>query len=481
MIATSSHGFDKKMQLLALAFGVVAVLLGAFMPFYVDLLGDHLAKLVALPAVIFFVFLVMIDRKLSLMLILVLRSAADNLLELTRFSLGGYQIGVGGLINAAVIMIAVMLVIENPKSTSKYITTSWIVFLLLTLFGLIISPAKADALRSWLAFVSYFAIFSSAVHFIKNEKDFRQCIRLILISSLLPVLYSFVDVALHHAAGGPEGFRLRSTFAHPNVLAFYLTLIIPLLFYFIQTMPQSKNDFPRFFLACYLLLLIGLLLLTKTRSAWMVCLLTFLLYGLFFERRYLLYLLVLGVIAVCIPAVRERFTDLTEGNQVITYGRLNSFAWRLYIWKSALHWMQLSSYFLGNGLQSFRDYSRVFFPAAGQNEFGAHSVYVQLLFEMGIVGLTAFLTLFGLVFNELKKLIQFDRLLAFFMLMVVVNFLICAFSDNMLDYLSFNWYLWFVIGISCTYLRTLISKDNECLRICRLSGSANLTQIKTAI
>lgn len=453
MMTTFTQVSDRKTQILVFAILGMAMLVGALMPAYVDLLGDHLAKLAALPALLFFAFLVVYDRKLSLMMIIVVRSAGDNLLELTRFSLGGYQIGVGGLINASVIVIALMLALENPKTTPKYITISWVVFLILTFIGLILSPAKGDALRSWLALVSYFAIFSSAVHFIQTEKDLRLCIKLILLSSLVPALYSFADVALHHGVGGPEGFRLKSTFAHPNVFAFYLVLIIPLLFYFIKSMAPSNNDLPKFALFGYLILLAGLLLLTKTRSAWAVCLLTFLLYGAFFERRYLAYLFVMGVIALCIPAVRERFTDLATGNQVVTYGRLNSFAWRLYIWKSALHWMKPVSYILGNGLQSFREFSKVFFPSAGQAEWGAHSVYVQLVFEIGAVGVAAFLTLFGSVLAELKKIIRFDRLLAFFMVMVVVNFLISSLSDNMLDYLSFNWYFWFTIGVGCAYLK----------------------------
>jgi O-antigen ligase len=445
---------DKKMQLLVVVFLVIAVVVGAIMPVYVDLLGDHMARLAALPALLFFAFLVLYDRKLSLMMIIVLRSAGDNLLELTRFSLGGYQIGVGGLINAAVIMIALMLVLENPKSTPKYITASWIVFLTLTFFGLVIAPAKGEALRFWLGLLSYFAIFSSSVHFIKNEKDLRLCIKLILLSSLLPAMYSFVDVALHHGSGGTEGFRLKSTFSHPNVLAFYLVLLITLLFYFIKSMAPSKNDIPRIVLFCYLILLAGLLVLTKTRSAWAVCLLTFVLYGVFFQRRYLGYLLVLGVLALCIPVVRERLMDLGHGNQVVTYGHLNSFAWRLYIWRSALGWMQPPSYIWGNGLQSFKEFSRVFFPGAGQAEWGAHSVYVQIFFEMGAIGVIVFLTLFATIFSELKKIIRFDRLLAFFLLMTVANFMVCCVSDNMLDYLSFNWYFWFVVGVGCAYLKT---------------------------
>lgn len=433
---------------------MLALVVGAAMPIYAGLMGDQVAKLAAFPALLMFGLLFLFDRKILLMLIIFFRAAGDNLLELTRFSLGGYPIGVGGLINAAVILIALMLALSKPKEAPKGLLLTWAAFLLIALFGVALSPVKSEAIRSWLALVSYFAIFVSAFHFVKTKEDFRFCAKLVIWSSVLPVLYSFVDVALNHGAGGPEGFRLRSTFNHPNVYAFYLTVIIPVAFYTLKSMPVARNGAARFFLGCYIFVLIGMLVLTKTRSAWMACLLCFVLYALFFERRYFAYLLVLGVVGLFIPGVADRLADLGQGNQVSTYAHLNSFAWRVFIWESAFHWTKPIHYFFGNGYQSFKEYSIIFFPSAGHLKWGAHSVYVQLLFELGVVGVGSFLFVFYKVFAELTRMLKIDRLGAFFLIVVMFNFLVCAFSDNLLDYLSFNWYLWFMAGVGCALVRS---------------------------
>jgi len=453
MLALLKNPF-RQSNLIIAAILVLALLIGAAMPIYAGMMDDQIAKLAALPAMLLFAILLLYDRKLTLTLIILVRAGGDNILELTRFSLGGYQIGVGGLINAAVILISIMLMLERPKTLSKNVVVVWSVFLLLSLYGILVSPAKPEALRSWLALLSYFSIFSSAFHFINNKEDFRFCVKLALFSSALPVLYSFIDIALNHGQGGEEGFRLRSTFSHPNVLAFYLTLIIPMTFYILKSMPVGKNGLTRLFLGCYLFLLLGLLILTKTRSAWIACVITFALYGVFFERRYLVYMVVLGVVALFIPGVADRLSDLGSGNEVVTYGKLNSFAWRVYIWESAWHWAGPSHYLQGYGLQSFKELSIVFFPSAGKLKWGAHSVYVQLLFEMGLLGVGIFLYLYVQVLREFRKLFSFDRLAGFFLVLVVLNFLICAFSDNMLDYLSFNWYLWFILGAGCAFVQT---------------------------
>jgi O-antigen ligase len=107
----------------------------------------------------------------------------------------------------------------------------------------------------------------------------------------------------------------------------------------------------------------------------------------------------------------------------------------------------------GNGFQSFKEYSPMFFPLSGKTNFGAHSVYVQVLFELGIAGLLAFCWLYFRVLKELTRLVKIDALAAFSLIVLVVNFLICCYSDNMLDYLVYAWYLWFAVGAGCALVR----------------------------
>lgn len=426
-----------------------ALLMGVVLPFYTDAMDYKLARLLALPAFLVFGFLLLFNRLLLLGLILVFRSAGDVILDSTRFSLGGYETGVGGLINLCVIMLACMLVFEKPGRLPKIMVRAWLPFLLLAAFGVLISPEKGDAIRSYLTLLSYFAMFVSAFYFVQSPQDFRRCIKLVLWSSILPALYALADIALHGAAGGEEGFRLQSTFTHPNIFAFYLILIIPLTLYVLKDKVAPLSGGKRLLLTLYLFYLLALLALTQTRSAWLACMIVFLAYALLFERRYLLYLMLLPLVALLVPEIRERLLDLGSGNEAVGYAKLNSFAWRLSIWESGLQWMQASRYLFGYGLEAFRHYSQTFFPAANHMSWGAHNVYVQWFFDAGVAGLLAYLFLYARVTAMLKSLFKIDRLAAFILIALVYSYLLVSSSDNIFGYLVFNWYFWFSVGIGC--------------------------------
>jgi O-antigen ligase len=175
----------------------------------------------------------------------------------------------------------------------------------------------------------------------------------------------------------------------------------------------------------------------------------FAVYGLLFERRFLVYLVAGAGLLLLVPAVQDRLLDLTQGNEQVLFGRLNSYAWRKSIWEAGLGWMRWQDMPVGYGLESFRYYSPVFFPAAGTLQAGAHSVYVQWFFEAGLIGVLCSAWLFWRLFDMLRQGYRKDRLGAAIVITIMVEYLVMAYSDNMLGYLSFNWYFWFLMGAAC--------------------------------
>lgn len=76
----------------------------------------------------------------------------------------------------------------------------------------------------------------------------------------------------------------------------------------------------------------------------MLCIFT--IYALIYERKYLIYILMAPIVGFMIPEVRDRFMDLAQGNEVVNYSKLNSYAWRKLMWESGLNFMDISHYFL---------------------------------------------------------------------------------------------------------------------------------------
>lgn len=438
-----------------------AILIGMAVPAFVAAVDGNPGKALVLPALLLLGMLLIYSRILLLTAILALRSFCDVFFDATRISLGSIQVGVGFLVNIFIIMIALLLVAERPSLLPKKMFMLWVPFLLCGLCGVVLAPAIADALRAYLAQLSYCAVFVCAFYLVRTPDDFKRCVRIVLISSVLPLLYALVDIAVKGGVSGPNGARLQSTFAHPNIFAFYLTLVIGLGFYVLKSETYALAQRQRAGLGGYLLLLLAMLALTQTRSAWIACGAMFFGYALLFERRYLAYMLVAALLALAIPDVRDRVLDLGAGNEVKLYAKLNSFAWRLYIWESGLNWMQPSRYLLGYGIESFQFYSPTFFPLAGETHFGAHSMYVQWLFELGALGLLSCLWLYARVLWTVKRLMPFNRLGAFVLIVMILQYLIVSASDNMAAYLTFNWYFWFVLGSGCAMLVAHDASDKE--------------------
>ncbi|MAF01590.1 MULTISPECIES: O-antigen ligase family protein [Herbaspirillum] len=434
-------------QLLILAAGVmVAVLVGMVLPVAATLLGDSVGRLAAVPALFLLGAIFVFNKRLLLLLILLLRASGDVVLESTRIGAGGGGAGLGGAINALIILIALLFFIERPRLLPRKAAVAWLIFLAWEAVCVVVSPNAAVGLKTALSLCSYFAVFVCAFYIVRTEDDFRFMVRLMIGSSVIPAIYGLVSVAM--AGGVSGGFRLQSTFTHPNILAFYLTLIISLGLYVLKSPTFKLSQLQRFAFTGYLGVLMVLLLLTQTRSAWAAVLVLFVLYGLMFERRYLIYLLVLCCLSLLIPSVQQRIMDLDGGGTVVgNYAKLNSFAWRVLLWESALNWMSPSRYLTGYGVEAFGYYSNVFFPLSGNFEWKAHNVFVQLIFDIGVIGLVAYLVLFYQAFRALLRLYPRDRLGAGILICALVQYLVVSASDNMLSYLAFNWYFWMAMGM----------------------------------
>ncbi|MEC5397501.1 O-antigen ligase family protein [Uliginosibacterium sp. H1] len=436
-------------QPLLLAGGLlVCVLAGILAVKYVAVAGVNPMKLAALPLGLLLAMALVLDKEKLFIAILLLRAGGDVVLSVSKFDLGGYAIGIGGLINLMVLLIGAMFLVREPRALPRNVLWPWAVFFGMLVVGVVRAPMMGDAIRISLSLMSYAAVFMIAHYMVAHGRDFRFCVRVVMWSAVIPVLGGLWSLATGRS-GDPSEFRLAGLFAHPNIFAFYLVLVIALALY-VMKQPDTRS---RGWLGMFMLLLLGLLVMTKTRSAWISCAAVFGVYAVLFERRYLIYLAMAPVVALMLPEVRERVLDLGSGNEYYTYAKLNSFAWRQLIWESGLNWMQPSQYALGYGLESFVFYSVKFFPLAGGKAYGAHNIYVQIFFDLGVVGLGAFLLIFLSMLRELYAARHVDKLGSAIVILLVIAYLVAGFSDNMLGYLVFNWYFWFICGAACATWR----------------------------
>jgi O-antigen ligase len=275
---------------------------------------------------------------------------------------------------------------------------------------------------------------------------------------VLPALYGVVELI----SGAKHQGRLLGPFPHPNIFGFYLVISIAASLYLAKTRTFAVSQSLRLGLLLYILVLVVLLLFTKTRAAWAACAAIFLVFGIFSERRYLVYLLATSALALLIPEVRERILDAFDPTSYWT-SQYNSYEWRKDLWRSAWNWMSLGSMPFGYGLASFQHYSPQFltshlWPTNGVIEYGAHSLYVQWFFETGVVGVLAAAWLYFRLLRILAAGLKEDRLQTIIILALVCGYLVASYSDNMLSYLPVNWCFWFLLGSACA---VLLRRNNQ--------------------
>ncbi len=294
------------------------------------------------------------------------------------------------------------------------------------------------------------AMFVLPLAIVRTQATAIYFTKVIVLSSVLPVLYGLLQLVT--GIDWYQGTRIASTFTHPNIFAFYLLTTIAIIVSLLASSHVTLSERSRRFLTLYLVPLLVLLIATKTRSAWAGCLVLLLVYGTIQDRRVLVLALTLPILALALPAVRDRLLALASGNEYVGWVQsVNPYAWRQILWQKALPLIQQQPIF-GHGLYSFPYYSPSFFPLESSRGVDAHNVYMQLLFETGALGLMAYLWIFWRKFAFLFRYWDFDRRGLTMVATMVSVYLIICYSDNLLEYVSYCWCFWFTLGVICAHL-----------------------------
>lgn len=438
-----------------------AIFFGLTSLFLIQLAGNHYTYLLALPIAMGIFLLFTLDKYLFFTVVLITRSSLDAAFDSIKFG----SFGLGAIMNALVIIIAVLLYFERKDYRNFHftpITSTWFLFLLFSFFTVFYSPVTLASVKVFLQFISYAAMFYLGYALTKTDEDLAKWLKAIVYSGFIPLLYGVYSLVF--GGGGAsfylaEGLRVLSTFNHPNPFSFYLVLVITITFYVYKAQPPFINKRLIKILPIYILGLLFLLLMTKTRAAWAACGMFFFLYSIFFERKLLLYMALSCFLLLLVPDVQDRIIDLQSGNDFGStgYGKLNSWAWRKKYWHDSIAWMSESHYFFGYGLRSFMHYSTIFGQGNAFSrqdfELNAHSVYIQFFFELGLFGLTSFVALIFVHFKKLLSLYEKNKLLVFTALILLIEYSLENVTDNIMDYLNYVWYLWFIVGMVIAYVQ----------------------------
>lgn len=361
---------------------------------------------------------------------------------------GGFSLG--AIFNIVALLIAAVALLYRSRTTSKIPLLIWVPYLAIAAGSLAYTSEFSDSLKLLMSTLTFPAIFLAAFILLRTREDVANLFLCIIYSSIIPTLIAFYEIA----TGGLASGRIQSTFAHPNIFAFYLIAVVCSILYYSLLMHHRVPVYWRAFLFSYIFVLLALLVATQTRSAWLAMAAFIVIYALGVDRKLLAFL-PLAPLVLMLPVVSERFEGIGSEPKVTFediqsgYVVVNSLGWRQLLWERALA-DSADARVLGKGLGTLGKNAVRFFPLS-QHATEAHSAYVQTIYELGILGLLGYAALYlGVIvaaFIYRRRAIRPAYIIIGF---AVVN-LIISYSDNLPYYLSYNWYAWAIFGADFAY------------------------------
>jgi len=304
-----------------------------------------------------------------------------------------------------------------------------ILFALVLLLSLFFSKSKMISFQELLLFLSYIIIFFLVTNHVENNKEFNTFIYLFFILSFLVSTYTLVqyyglDPYLNDIR------KLTSTIGQKNWISNYLAMIFPIAFsYFL--LEKNKKIKSVYFLLLTILYIT--LLICQSRGIWISIGLTLIL-SIFIVIKFKLldifkknkkWLVFLLVIFLIITAIYSTDNPLNKSRLTVTERAVSTFDkddpsinTRFLIWGTTIEMIK-DKPILGLGIGTFK-YHYLNYQAKyllehpdyikySVNASEAHNEYLQMWVEIEVIGLSIFLIIIILIYNQFWRFFKQEK------------------------------------------------------------------------
>lgn len=247
--------------------------------------------------------------------------------------------------------------------------------------------------------------------------------------------------------------RVTALFENSNVLAAYLVMVFPLILCCLLR-SRGKNRILAFVSSVSVLLCI---VFTWSRGAWLALLLSALLYFLIYSKKTVRFLFAVVFIipfaAFILPDnIVRRFMSIGDMAD-------SSISYRVYTWKGTLNAISENLFGgMGYGTETYRELYPMHSYAGMEAAEHSHSLYLQLWFSLGIVGLIVFGVL---MFLFIQQSLENIKIASDTQNKLQTAAVFCAVMAALLmgafDYIWYNYRVfyvfWIMIALSSAYAR----------------------------
>lgn len=320
-----------------------------------------------------------------------------------------------------------------------------IVFTINTILSVNVSGSIRDLIINGLSILMIIHMING----IENKKSLYQLMDIIVISGLVTSFYAFYQ----YFTGVPMGsgwvdpssnisIRVFSTFENPNLYAEYLIMIIPLTFARLLSVGKKNKIF---------YVIIGIaqlvaLLLTFSRGGWLGLIFAVGIFALLIKRDLIIKLIPLGIVGIF-------FLPSSIMMRIKSIGSLSDSSnfYRFQIWENSINIVK--DFFVtgvGLGFESFRSISSLYIKDF--SPYHAHNTYLELMIEIGVLGLILFIWLLGKLLKDIRhqKMSQ-DKIFTVAIFSGISGLFIHGVAEHILYNPKIIFQFWLMIGLLITF------------------------------
>ena len=366
---------------------------------------------------------------------------------------------VGGL---ALIALSYVLKLLCGRRVIKFALVDFaaMAFLVFLFSGGIFS-VDSSSVSKMLVFVCFMLGYFVVKNTVRSPALVRKCLYSLSVSSVLVSFYGLYqnffetpstvwqDTAVFSEIRG----RVVSTFANPNVLGEYLILIFPII---LALMVTAKHSNERFAMLIAAAASCACLVFTWSRGAWLGFAISLVLFCCLSSKHFF----TAGIFAIPFVALFLFFGSGTSLVRRFTTLGDSSTSYRLGIWQGVLLMLANTFYFgIGIGEGAFAEVYPFYALSGIETAPHSHSLYLQILTELGIFGLLAF-CLFIFLFAQCSltfcknAVSKVNKTLCLGIFCGITAFLV----QGLTDYVWYNYRLfllfWMIAGLGIAHIFT---------------------------
>ncbi len=257
------------------------------------------------------------------------------------------------------------------------------------------APGTSNTLEHAVLCCALMLVFPLTVNLMKYRRWIKVCASVFVFPA---VVIAFIGIVQYSLGLAPQGWldeslfagissRAVSLFNNPNILGAYLTMTFPIVLTLTLPHNQPKMRLLGYILAAFVAICT---VFTYSRSSWIALLVGGLAFAVMISPKGILLLLPAGASAVAAALLFPSTVGARLKNFITLSDSANNS--RVAVWNSS--WNMLADVFAGGvgmGEEAFRT-AYIGYAAAGtQYTVHSHSLYMQIVLQMGAVGLVLFL------------------------------------------------------------------------------------------